>query len=972
MTLITPRLSCSCFGFVLGFFLLAVPVAAPSAETAPAPAPGRERLLMDFGWRFAFGNPSDPKKDFGFGLGYFSDIAKTGYGDGAASVDFDDGAWRRVDLPHDWAVEAPFDGRAGHSHGYKAVGRNFPDTSIGWYRRKFQVPASDLGRRISLVFDGVFRDSKVWVNGHYLGGEPSGYLPAEYNISEFLNYGGENTVAVRVDASREEGWFYEGAGIYRHAWLVKTDPLHVESDGIFVSTDPATNSGAVRVVTAVRNEHLQPAEFQLTQLVFDPAGRLVASNSTPATRLPSWDRGEYEVALQVPNPQPWSIESPALYRLVTLVSSGGTNVDRCETAFGIRTIRFDPDAGFFLNGRRVELQGANNHQDHAGVGVALPDSLQDFRVRRLKEFGINAYRSSHNPPNPELLDACDRLGMLVIDENRLMGTSAEQLQDLERMIRRDRNHPSVILWSVGNEEWGIEGNPKGARITATMQAVARNLDPTRRSTVAISGGWGGSSTTTDVVGYNYIKQSNPDQQHAKFPNQPGVGTEETTTQGTRGIYVDDRPKAHLSPQEHGDSGANCEVGWKFYAARPYLAGLFYWTGFDYRGESTPFGYPAIGSQFGLLDTCGFPKDSAYYLKSWWTGAPLVHAYPHWNWPDRAGKEIDVRVFSNCEEVELLLNGRSAGRKAMERNGHLDWKIVYEPGTLLVRGYNAGKTAAEDRIETTGAPAAVRLSPDRAAIRADREDATPVAVEILDAQGRVVPVAGNQVAFEIEGQGRIIGVGNGDPSCHEPDRCVEFVSIVTPENWRRKEIDGVSNRVEVALAVNDSDWARVFREDADRAERGMFSRTNVFRADFQWPPETLSGQQAVTLQLRDLGGREWVYLNGELVGEAAGGLGRNEFRLDPSRLIVGTNTLAVLALPRQGGGRERGSMRNPAVIRVSTPPGEWKRSAFNGLAQVIVQSSGQPGSIRLHASSPGLRPATVEIAAQPTAPRPVVE
>ena len=335
-----------------------------------------------------------------------------------------------------------------------------------------------------------------------------------------------------------------------------------------------------------------------------------------------------------------------MYKLVTTINSAGTEVDRYETPFGIRTIRFDPNEGFFLNGKHVKLLGTNNHQDHAGVGAALPDALQEFRIARLKEMGSNAYRCSHNPPTPELLDACDRLGMVVLDENRLMGTNAEHLELLKQLILRDRNHPSVIAWSLGNEEWAIEGNIKGARIASTMQAFAKRLDPTRGTTVAISGGWGGGiSTVLDVMGYNYITGGgkNTDQQHAKFPNQSGMGTEETTTRQTRGIYFDDRPKAHMAPvleqtgANQGMSSGNMEKEWQYYAQRPYLAGLFYWTGFDYRGEPNPFGYPAISSQFGILDTCGFPKDSFYYLKSWWTDKPVLHIYPHWNWPGREGQ-----------------------------------------------------------------------------------------------------------------------------------------------------------------------------------------------------------------------------------------------------------------------------------------------------------------------------------------------
>ena len=327
-----------------------------------------------------------------------------------------------------------------------------------------------------------------------------------------------------------------------------------------------------------------------------------------------------------------------------------------------------------------------------------------------------------------------------------------------------------------------------------MQAFAKHLDPTRGTTVAISGGWGGGiSTVIDIMGYNYIYTKDTDQQHAQFPNQPGMGTEESTARGTRGIYFSDRPNAHLAavlelPPDPGVSGGNMETGWKHYAARPYLAGLFYWTGFDYRGEPNPFSFPAISSQFGILDTCGFPKYSFYYLKSWWMDEPMVHIIPHWNWPGKEGQEIDVMCFGNCGEVELFLNGRSLGRKTMEKNGHLEWKVKYEPGALLARGYKDGREIATDQVETTGEPAAIQFIPDRAAIKANGEDVSVITVQVNDAQGRMVPTAGNPIAFGIQGPGKIIGVGNGDPSSHEPDvflaKWPGHSTAVTDWKWAR--------------------------------------------------------------------------------------------------------------------------------------------------------------------------------------------
>ncbi|HEY8995398.1 MAG TPA: beta-galactosidase GalA, partial [Lacunisphaera sp.] len=767
-----------------------VAIAFTSAISADV-SPVRERLLMDAGWRFALGHPSDATRDFDHATAYFSYVTKAGYGDGPAAAAFDDRAWRRVDLPHDWAVEAPFSGSASHSHGYKAIGRAFPERSVGWYRRTFTIPAADLGRRISVEFDGVHRDSVVWVNGFYLGRQPSGGTSFRYDLTDYLNYGGENLIAVRADVTLEEGWYYEGAGIYRHVWLTKTAPLHVAPWGTFVSSEVGGNAAQVKAATTITNASPAGATFDVEQSIIGPDGREVAQTAVRGLSLEAGASGEFPCTLQVTAPKLWSLESPALHRLITTIRAGGVVVDRYETTFGIRTIRFDPDQGFFLNGQHVLIKGTNNHQDHAGVGVALPDALQEYRVRRLKEMGDNAYRTSHHPPTPELLDACDRLGLLVLDENRLMGPSPEQLSQLDAMIRRDRNHPSVILWSVGNEEWGIEGNEKGARITASMQAFAKRLDPTRRTTVAISGGWGqGSSTTADVMGYNYFTHGSTDDQHAKFPHQPGVGTEETTAQHTRGIYFTDEARAHLAhdPDRKGDSGANCIMGLKHFATRPYLAGLFFWTGFDYRGESNPFSFPAISSQYGLMDTCGFPKDSFYYLQAWWTDQPVLHVYPHWNWPGREGQEITVGCYTNHEAVELFLNGVSLGKKDVPRHDRVEWRVKYQPGTLEARGYRGGKVVDTAKVETTGAPVQLALTPDSPTINADGEDVAVFSVSVRDAQGRTVPTAGNLVNFTVTG-GRIIGVGNGDPSCHEADVFPETVTLRSVQDWRGRIAPG---------------------------------------------------------------------------------------------------------------------------------------------------------------------------------------
>jgi len=889
----------------------------------------RERISLDAGWRFALGHPHDASRDFGHATGYFSYLAKAGYADGPAATAFDDRDWRELDLPHDWAVELPFDPRGGHSHGYRALGRDFPEHSVGWYRRKFFVPKGDLGRRISVEFEGVFRDSQVFVNGFYLGREASGYSGFRYDLSDVLNYGGDNLIAVRADATLEEGWFYEGAGIYRHVFLTKTAPLHVAPEGVSVSSTLEQHGAQLSANATIQNHGIGAARFELEFAVLDPEGRPLVSQTSSERELLPGDSTAVASTLRVAEPRLWSLETPTLHRLVTTLRRQGVVIDRVETPFGIRSLRFDPDHGFFLNGKHVLLLGTNNHQDHAGVGTALPDALQEFRIRTLKSMGSNAYRSSHHPPTPALLDACDRLGMLVIDETRLMGSSATQLDELERMIKRDRNHPSVVLWSLGNEEWAIEGDIKGARVAATMQAAAQRLDPTRRTTVAVSGGWGqGISTVVDVMGYNYIAHGSTDRQHEQFPNQPGVGTEETTTQCTRGVYVTDAARAHSAPVIDGTSGGNAEVGWQHYAARPYLAGLFYWTGFDYRGESNPFSFPAVSSQFGILDSCGFPKDGYHYLKAWWGAEPVLHVFPHWSWPGREGKPIDVQAFSNAEEVELWLNGQSLGRKPIAKNGHAEWQVEYHPGELLARSYTRGQEVQSQRLQTTTSAQALRIAADRSELLANGADVALLRVSTVDAAGREVPTAAPNVTFRLSGPGRIIGVGNGDPSSHEPDRFFAAPRVVPIEGKTELSAGG----------------------------------GQLFRAHFE-RPELPAGAR-VRLLLRQFGAQQSVSLNGKLLASFVerDAASLPELELSAEQLRPGANLLEVTATaaPREQHARERAERVRPARLLITTPAPPYQRSLFNGLAQVVVQAGGEPGEIVLTATSPGLADVALRI------------
>ena len=731
----------------------------------------RETIRLDDGWKFAFGNAADPKKDFGCGTEYFNYLTKANsiHNEGPYVANFNDSTWQEVKVPHDWVSILPYADVASHSHGYKTVGYKYPETSVGWYRKTINIPACDLGKHIALQFDGIFRNARVWFNGFYMGTEPSGYATQVYDVTEYVNYGGDNLICVRADATLEEGWFYEGAGIYRDAWLMKSAAVGVAPFGTFVYADlkQPYDKVTIYVETEVNNHSLTTQQCEVSHMLLDADGREVAKSESSTIMLRAKQTLNSQLlTLNLNTPHLWSPADPYLYKVETTVKVDGRVTDVYETTTGIRDVEFDADRGFLLNGQPLKLKGVNMHQDHAGVGAAIPDALQAWRIKQLKKMGCNAYRASHNPMTPALLDICDREGILVIDENRLTGINEEHLRLLERMIKRDRNHPSVILWSNGNEEWGMENTIQGTRIAAAMREYTHLLDPTRHSTIANAGGRE-MVKGLDVVGFNYIVQNDVDNQKKNNPTWKIVGTEETTGCGTRGWYFKDEkyPGRMVSLNRTMEQNYEniIERGWKFYDERPWAAGLFYWTGFDYRGEPNPLSYPAHDSEFGILDYCGFPKDEAYYLKSWWTDEPVLHIFPHWNLQGHEGEEVEVWAYSNCDEVELTVNGKKLGRQPMPRNGHLKWKAVYQPGRVEATGYKNGKRILTKTIETTKAAAKVVLKADRHQIAADGQDMAIVNIELHDQKGRFVPNACPVLTFCLEGDANIIGCGNGDPS-----------------------------------------------------------------------------------------------------------------------------------------------------------------------------------------------------------------
>ena len=749
--------------------LLAAYPTAASAEAVSAVAP-RERLLLDFGWKFQLGHGSDPARDLGFGNSQevFSKSGDLKF----STQEFDDSRWRPLNLPHDWAVELPFvHDETLQSHGYKPLGRSYPESSVGWYRRSFDLPASDRGRPITIQFDGAFRDALVFLNGYFIGRNTNGYTPFRFDVSDFLNYGGRDFLVVRLDASFGDGWFYEGAGIYRHVWLIKTDTPHLEQWESYVRPELKGNVATLGLGTRVVNQGKKAETCRVRWQVLDGRGRTVATAEAPPQEIASDESAKFTADASLPDPALWSPEAPNLYSAIVSIESAGRTRDGERVSFGVRTVAFDVDHGFFLNGKPVKIKGTCNHQDHAGVGAALPDRLQWYRLGILKNMGSNAVRTSHNMPTPEWVEACDQLGMMMMCETRQMSSSAEGLKQLELMIKRYRNSPAIILWSMGNEEDILQQTDQGERVMARMVARSHELDPTRLCAAAVNEHWGqGISKALDVEGFNYsLKEIDP--YHKAVPRQPLVGSETASTVSTRGIYETDKLRNWVSAYDlnHPSWAELAEEWWKFYATREFLPGGFAWTGFDYRGEPTPYGWPSINSQFGIVDMCGFPKDNYYYYKSWWGTEPVLHLFPHWNWEQREGEVVNVWVHSNLEDVELFLNGQSQGRQKVQPLTHLEWKVKYQPGVLEARGMKGGRVLLTTKRETTGTPESIRLSADRTEIDANGEDVAVVRVEVLDKEGRAVPTADNLIKFKISGEGALIGVGNGDPNCQESDK-----------------------------------------------------------------------------------------------------------------------------------------------------------------------------------------------------------
>ena len=740
-----------------------------------------------------FANPR-PGKTVTFNLNWRFNLGDV---PGAKDAGFNDSQWRQLDLPHDWSIEGEFNEDAPSGTGGGAL-----PGGLGWYRKTFTMPAAAKGKLIFIEFDGVYRNSEVWINGHYLGKRPYGYSTFEYELTPHLFYGAKpNVIAVKVDNSQQpNSRWYSGSGIYRNVWLTTLDPVHVEHWGTYVTTpEVSEQSASVRIKTKVSNGSDSPAAVDLTTIIQDANGREVARATEKGVAAKGM-HAEANQTLKVSAPVLWSDERPYVYKVVSQLSQGGRVVDRYETPLGIRTFRFDVDKGFFLNGKPVKIRGTCNHHDLGSLGAAVNTRALERQLEILKGMGVNGLRTSHNPPAPELLDLADRMGFIVMDEAFDMWKIAKtkydyhldwdewHKRDLEDMVLRDRNHPSVIIWSIGNEvmeQWNK--NPAGGTITRELTAIVRNLDPTRPTTSACNGVSRDNKVITegdlDLVGTNYAHGRLPE--FAKmFPGRPIIGTETNSSLHMRGSYRmpsdeilrwprKDVDILKISPtyecSAYDNSTANWgsahEETWKLVKDHDFFSGMYIWTGWDYIGEPTPFPWPAVSSYFGLIDLAGFPKDPYYFYQSEWTNQPVLHVFPHWNW--KQGEKVDVvAYYNNADEVELFLNGRSQGTKRKEGDSmHVFWRLPFEPGVLKAVSRKNGQVVLSREVRTATEPAKIVLVPDRQTIKADGSDLSFVTVKIVDQNGTLVPMADNLVKFEVTG-GSIAGVDNGNEISHE--------------------------------------------------------------------------------------------------------------------------------------------------------------------------------------------------------------
>ena len=806
-------------GFIPGISL-AQAMADITASSYPEPSSVRETLSLDKGWRFHEGDieipwPSSNNNTY--------DWTKTGAATGAAGIAYDDSQWPTVSVPHDFVSFQPVGEHDNGAQGFRPRG-------YAWYRNTLRFEESDRGKSIELQLDGISTLATIWFNGIMVCHSTSGYVSNYIDLTPFIVYGDVNTLAIRVDAHMLEGWWYEGGGIYRHAWVVKRNPVHIRTDGVYAFPVKSGDGWTIPVEVTLYNMTGEAAPVEVAVELRDASGAVLKTAQVTAS-VASLDEAVARLSLSYDTPKLWSTDAPNLYTVHVKLSQNGRLVDESTIETGFRTLHFDANKGLFLNGKHIKVQGVCNHQDHAGVGVAIPDALWAFRLKKLKELGVNAMRCSHNAPSNVFLKLADRMGFLVMDENRMFNPSPEYLDQLKWMVRRDRNHPSVYLWSVFNEE-PMQGTEQGAEMVRRMSAAVKQLDNNRPVTAAMSGGMFEAhnvSQVVDVVGFNY-QQDKYDAFHAANPDKPMMSSEDTSAFMTRGEYISDRDGRHVIASYDDDAAPWGEThlgAWKAIAQRDFIAGGFVWTGFDYHGEPTPLTWPANSSVFGIMDLCGFEKAAFYMHQAQWVpsdgknGRPVLWLIPHWNWT--AGDNVRVMAMTNLDEVELSLNGKVIGRQKADPWAMNTWHVPFAPGRLRVIGFKAGKPVADCFVETTGEPAALKVTPERTTAAGDGIDVLTVRIEAVDAKGRTVPQAMNACTFEVTG-GDIIGVGNGDQD-----------SLESEKGNKRKLFNGLA---QVIVQTREGAGKLVVTARADGLKAGMAEVKLV--AAPAWPYQAVTG------------------------------------------------------------------------------------------------------------------------------------
>lgn len=743
----------------------------------PIMCSAREVTSFNSGWKFSLESDVQP---------------------GVSDPEFNDRSWRQLDLPHDWAIEGDFsqDNPSGPGGGALPGG-------VGWYRKQFRI--RNLDCRYKIEFDGIYMNSSVYVNGHLVGTRPYGYISFSYDITDFL-VRGSNTIAVRVDNSDQpNSRWYSGCGIYRDVRLVKVTPVHVAQWGTYVTARTDNNRATLDIETRIENDGDAGQSFSVWSTVLDSKGRIVASRSTRC------DSTVVRQTFDVQNPHLWDIEDPHLYTLRTEIRKDGRTIDSYSSTFGIRDIRFDAATGFYLNGKHVVINGVCLHHDQGCLGTAVNRRAIERQLQILKDMGCNAIRCSHNPPSPVLLDLCDNMGFLVMDEAFDMWHKKKTGQDYARffddwaerdltdMILRDRNHTSIVIWSIGNEVQEQWDYSLGMEIAPRLAGLIRSLDPTRPITAGCNEPGVRNplfqSGALDIIGFNY-HNSNVESVPRLFPGKPFIVTESVSALMTRGYYEMPSDEQSVRPERwdkpyYNESfacsaydnvctpwGSHHEENLLFLKRLPFVAGQFVWTGFDYIGEPTPYGWPARSSYFGIIDLAGFPKDIYYLYQSEWTDKTVLHLFPHWNW--KPGQEVDMCCyFNNADEVELFVNGQSEGIAQKDStHASVHWKVKYRPGTVKAVARKDGRQIAVQEIHTAGEPAMIRLTADRRKIKSDGRDLSFVTVEILDKDGNLCPQADNLVEFKVRGAAFIAGVDNGSP-----------ISLERFRDSRRKAMNG---------------------------------------------------------------------------------------------------------------------------------------------------------------------------------------